>query len=350
MTSKIIINRVTALLNAAGHCESFELKPLAGGVNNRIFLVLQENRIVAVVKQYYHNRNDVRDRLSSDYGFSRFLWDHGIHQIPMPIASDPLHHLAIFEYIDGKKMVHSEITGQHIDQVIDFYFAINTYRASADARVLPDASEACFSLAEHIRLTENRVQNLEKIQGRSETDKRAEQYIQEELLPMWERVKYSTCLKAEKANLVMDDVIPDSDKCLSPSDFGFHNALADKDGKLFFVDFEYAGRDDPAKMVCDLFCQPQVPIPRRFYPYIIEKIVKNLGNPGMQRQRIEMLLPVYKIKWCCIVLNEFLPRGRSRRAFMKNTQNSEVNKEEQLKKAINIISNLRNGEDRYAGN
>jgi len=350
MTPKIFFNHVTAFLKASGHQGSFELSPLAGGVNNRIFLVHRDSRIIAILKQYYHSKGDLRDRLSSDYGFSRFLWDYGIHQIPMPIASDPIHHLALFSYIDGKKIVPSEITEQHIDQVIDFYFAINTYRASEGARLLPDASEACFSLVEHIRLTENRVQNLKKIRGGSETDKRAELFIQDELLPMWERVKYSTSRKAEKANLILGDVIPDGDRRLSPSDFGFHNALADKDGKLFFMDFEYAGWDDPAKMVCDLFCQPQIPIPPRFYPYIIEKIVKDLGNPGMQRQRIEMLLPVYKIKWCCIVLNEFLPRGRSRRAFMKNTLNPEVNKEEQLKKAMNIITHLRNGEDRYAGN
>lgn len=350
MTPKIFINHVKTLLKAVRHHTSFELSQLPGGVNNRIFLVQQDNQIIAVLKQYYHNKGDLRDRLSSDCGFSRFLWDHGVHQIPMPLASDPIHYLALFSYIDGKKIVQSEITGQHINQMVDFYFAINTYRASEDAKLLPDASESCFSLAEHIRLTENRLQNLNKIRGQSETDKRAQQFIQDELLPMWEHVKYSTYRKVEKANLFLDDAIPDCHKCLSPSDFGFHNALVDKEGILFFMDFEYSGWDDPVKMVCDLFCQPQVPIPPRFYPHIIEKIVKDRGNPDLQRQRIELLLPVYKIKWCCIVLNEFLPRGRSRRVFMKNTLNPEVNKEEQLKKAMNIIADIRNDEDLYAGN
>ena len=63
-----------------------------------------------------------------------------------------------------------------------------------------------------------------------------------------------------------------------------------------------------------------------------------------------MLLPVYKIKWCCIILNEFLPRGRSRRAFMKDMLNPEVKKDEQLQKAMNIIANIRECEDKYAGN
>ncbi|MFZ1898401.1 phosphotransferase [Methanoregula sp.] len=337
-------------MNAAGHHEAFELIPMTGGVNNRIFFIRRDSQIVTVIKQYYHSSGNLRDRLASDYEFSRFLWDHGIHQIPEPLASDPPHHLALFNYIDGKKLVSSEITGQHIDQVLDFYFAINTCRASEGAQVLPDASEACFTLADHIQLTERRIQNLKAIKGLSDIDKKAELFIRDELLPMWEQVKYTACQNTEMDNLVLDERIPDQDIRLSPSDFGFHNVLEDKTGTLIFMDFEYAGWDDPAKMVCDFFCQPQIPIPRRFYSCIIEKIVKDLSNPDLQRRRIRMLLPVYKIKWCCIILNEFLPRGRSRRAFMKDMLNPEVKKDEQLQKAMNIIANIRECEDKYAGN
>ncbi len=335
---------VSSLLKATGHYGPFELHPMTGGINNRIFLVRCNDLIIAVLKQYYHHEDNLRDRLSSDYGFSQFLWNHGIRRIPLPLASDPPHHLALFSYVDGKKIVPSEITTQYIDQVLDFYFAINSFRASEDARLLPKASEACFSLAEHIRLTENRVWNLKNVKGRTETDKRAVQFIRDELLPTWEQVKYAACLKSEEGGLVLDEEIPDGDMRLSPSDFGFHNALVDKDKTLIFMDFEYAGWDDPAKTVCDLFCQPEIPIPRRFHSYIAEKIVKDLGNPDMQGKRMEILLPVYEIKWCCIVLNEFLPRGRSRRTFMKKMLNPEVKKDEQLQKAMNIISAIRKGE------
>ena len=50
-------------------------------------------------------------------------------------------------------------------------------------------------------------------------------------------------------------------RCLSPSDFGFHNAIRRASGELCFIDFEYAGQDDPAKMACDFLCQPEVPVP-----------------------------------------------------------------------------------------
>ena len=42
---------------------------------------------------------------------------------------------------------------------------------------------------------------------------------------------------------------------ISPSDFGFHNVI-NKNNKLFFIDFEYAGLDDPIKLICDFYCQP----------------------------------------------------------------------------------------------
>src|SRR5208337_4354025 len=115
MISKIFMNHVTALLDAAGQDEPFELSPMTGGINNRIFLIRRDSQIIGVIKQYYHSSGNPRDRLASDYEFSRFLWDHGIHQIPEPFASNPLHHLAFFHYIDGKKLVSSEITKQHID-------------------------------------------------------------------------------------------------------------------------------------------------------------------------------------------------------------------------------------------
>src|SRR5258708_29751946 len=41
--------------------------------------------------------------------------------------------------------------------------------------------------------------------------------------------------------------------------FGFHNALLRPSQELCFLDFEYAGHDDPAKMVGDFFSQPAIP-------------------------------------------------------------------------------------------
>ena len=39
---------------------------------------------------------------------------------------------------------------------------------------------------------------------------------------------------------------------LSPSDFGFHNIVKNKK-KLYFLDFEYSGFDDPLKLLSDFY-------------------------------------------------------------------------------------------------
>src|SRR5262249_22829926 len=120
---------------------------------------------------------------------------------------------------------------------------------------------------------------------------------------------------ARPAGLAPDDELCRSDRRVSPSDFGFHNALLGPDGTMKFIDFEYAGWDDPAKTICDFFCQPERPVPMEFWGLFHEAIARHIGDPDRLRRRVELLLPVYRLKWCCIMLNEFLPAGSQRRRF-----------------------------------
>ena len=113
----------------------------------------------------------------------------------------------------------------------------------------------------------------------------------------------------------MDQALSVEQSCLSPSDFGFHNALIDGARKLTFLDFEYAGRDDPAKLVSDFFCQPEVPVPLSLHGHFIDRMAEGLGLDAAGVARCRLLLDAYQIKWTCIILNDFLPLGAARRAF-----------------------------------
>jgi hypothetical protein len=340
MTSEKFTRTARNLLSIAGFDGTIDFKSLDGGGNNRVFLAIQDQHIVGVIKEYYHARQNHRDRLSSEYRFSQYLWDHQIHQIPMPMACDPTNHLALYSNIPGRKVSAGEITKNLIDQALIFFLTLNRFRHSVKARELPDAQEACFSLSGHIELTEKRVRNLGRIDGTSPVDAKAREFIADELVPVWSVIKEKTLASAVEHNIVPDESISGKEKRLSPSDFGFHNALMTADGTLYFLDFEYAGWDDPAKMVCDFFCQLAIPVPDHFFPYVTEHIVRGLENPEQQRHKIEMLLPVYQVKWCCIVMNEFLPRGLSRRIFMEKNIDSEARKDEQLRKARKIIHTI----------
>jgi hypothetical protein len=108
-------------------------------------------------------------------------------------------------------------------------------------------------------------------------------------------------------------------RCVSPSDFGFHNALLADEGRLGFFDFEYAGWDDPAKLLCDFFCQPAVPAPIDCWPQFLDLTASLVGDTQIERQRQALLFPLYQVKWCCILLNEFQSTGRKRREFAERT-------------------------------
>jgi hypothetical protein len=133
--------------------------------------------------------------------------------------------------------------------------------------------------------------------------------------------------------------LDDADRRISPSDFGFHNALAAGD-RLRFIDFEYAGWDDPAKMVCDFFCQPAVPAPMRFYESFARAVAEDMTDPARHLERFALLLPLYRLKWCCIMLNEFLPVGDQRRSFAREDEDQAQRRGRQLQKVREALSQI----------
>ena len=84
---------------------------------------------------------------------------------------------------------------------------------------------------------------------------------------------------------------------------------------ITFIDFEYAGRDDPAKLVCDFFCQPEVPVPLAHFDTFASGVAAALDLDARHIARMRLLLDAYRIKWTCIMLNDFLPLDAARRAF-----------------------------------
>ncbi len=126
---------------------------------------------------------------------------------------------------------------------------------------------------------------------------------------------FSGLQRARAARPDLNRPLAEEDRCLSPSDFGFHNALRRPDGAVFFFDFEYAGRDDPAKMVGDFFSQPEVPVPDAYFDWFSAAVAREWDESSGLLARIKLLLPLYRLKWCCIILNIFLNVDAHRRLF-----------------------------------
>ena len=300
-----------ALTERAGLPPPVGLIRLGGGRNNRAFRVAMGDRPPVALKLYHADPADRRDRLGAEFAFLRFAWDRGLRCVPAPLACDPARNAALIGYLPGVRPTPATLTARHRDAALDFILALNIPDAGRSA--LAPASEACFSLDEHVATVARRVARLDAMAA-EQPGSAAAVLVRRRLRPTWEAVQYQLTGRVRAAGFDPAARLPSGAICASPSDFGFHNAL-DEEGTVRFLDFEYAGRDDPAKLVCDFFCQPEVPVPSSWFGDFARRFIAGLGLGPADAARCAMLRDLYRVKWACILLNEFLPQGAARRRF-----------------------------------
>ncbi len=330
---------IKILLSKMGLYGEYFLTPLKGGRNNRAFR-LKCNGHEFFLKAYFYSPADPRDRLYHEFSFTNFAWSNGIHCVPEPLAMLPPKRLAVYDFITGNVANYRPTTTNDIRQALDFILSLNNYRANDAAKKLPSASEACFSLNDHIKNTAIRVNRLLQIEVTDDYDEIAKRQIAQRLLPLWDEVIKNINAQRNKHPLI-DQTLSFEQKWISPSDFGFHNAIEEEDGKLRFIDFEYAGWDDPAKLLCDFSNQPDRVLDNSLSLNFIRAIIDADVSPSFLQYRYALLEPLYQIKWACIILNDFLPIGEARRKFT-HSDNINKNKLTQLEKLDIMLQRVNN--------
>ena len=260
-----------------------------------------------ILKHYVRRGADQRDRLGTEFGFLAFLCDAGVSGVPTPLGKDPELALGLYSFLAGRRP--DVLTPAHISQAANFIGALDRSRASPGAPALPLAADACLSWNDHFDLVETRIRRSKDVRPDSDLARAARTFVLEQLEPLAARLKKPML---ELGASVIARPLPLQDRIISPSDFGFHNAL-EENGSLCFVDFEYAGWDDPAKLICDFICQPELPVSDAQGEQFLNEVVRGLPQPDAIRHRAHSLLPLHRIKWCCILLNEFRIDDRQRR-------------------------------------
>jgi hypothetical protein len=297
------------LFERAGLPADCLLERVRGGGNNRVFRVTPPQGPARLLKAYFQSPSDPRNRFEHEHAFYELIRQAGIRRVPEPLGWDAGGRLGLFEWIDGEKLAPEEVNEEHVRTCARFFVELNAARASGSAANVLEASESCFRLADHLLTIETRVQRLAALENHAETPVEFQSFIHAKLLPAWREIRRKLAAHAS-----VEEAIAPNLRCLSPSDFGFHNVLRSARGLLFF-DFEYAGWDDPAKMVCDFFCQPEIPAPGETLRAFVEATCLPGWNAESYADRVFALLPAYRVKWVCIILNVFLKDASRRRAF-----------------------------------
>lgn len=330
------------LLSSLGVRGGLEVRPLTGGANNRTYRVSAGGRDF-LLKHYFRHAADKRNRLDAEFDFCSFAHAHAVRCVPRPLARDRRARVALYEYVEGTKIRPGAVTPALVRQALGFFRALNRPGNDGAAAGLPEASEACFSLARHLQRIAWRVRRLAAADDPSPAGRKAAAFVKKELVPLWGAVAREISARAEKLGLDPEKELLPEERRISPSDFGFHNAILPAGGRVKFIDFEYAGWDDPAKTVNDFFCQPAVPVPMEYYPGFLKAVLRGMKSAGTHALRAPVLFPAYRVKWCCILLNCFLPAGAKRRSFANGPEAQAGQKELQLEKAARLARGVAAG-------
>lgn len=326
---------ITGLLAQAGITGDAVVEAIPGGANNQVFRVnVGEQHFL--LKKYFQHPEDPRQRLLHERHFLTFAWDQGLRCIPKPLAWDEQAGLGLSQFVVGHPP--TTVTSGHVHQALAFVKQLNLNRQDPTAQAIPSASERCYRLWDHVVHVERRLDKLRHLSAITELHQNALSFAQNQLIPHWERIILAMRQHSHFDRL--NEPLTEQAHCLSPSDFGFHNSLLTATDHLIFVDFEYAGWDDPAQLVCDFFCQVARPAPTQSFQIFATTFAQQFPQPEHQLERMHTLLPVHQVKWICIVLNHFLRVGQERREFAAQNMVAEAKLQHQLQLAQTLFKHL----------
>lgn len=271
------------------------LERLRGGINNRVFRCSQGTQHW-VIKGYAPVQPGQRDRMQAEIDFLRFAAQAAPGFTPTLIQSDPERRCVVLEHLEGESFPegHPPSVGE-VGEAVEFFRQLNADPLLARQSIQLDAAEGFLSLREHLGNVRKRLDGM----GCAHLGA-AHRPQAETLLRQLHAVLAHT---EETTNRLIDqgmvpDAIAPEERCVSPSDFGFHNAIR-TEGGIRFIDFEFAGWDDPAKALADFIFQPRVPVlgePSALFTALHPAQRNNVN------ERYAALKPVVQAKWLCIML------------------------------------------------
>jgi phosphotransferase family enzyme len=307
-----------------------------GGGNNRVYRV-QTSRAAFALKLY--GAADDRDRLGHEFESLRFLKACGIvGALPAALAVDRAARCALYEWIDGIPV--AQPGEPEMREVLDLLRALHGARAADGAAALPVATEAVLRLSDLTRQIQSRVDRLAGVTG-SEPELAA--FLNDELCPEIDR------RFAALADWDVHAALDVERRTLSPSDFGFHNALRRPDGSLAFIDFEYFGWDDPVKLAADFLWHPAMELSESDRSRFVQGVNDLYGDDPTFAARFAVCYPLYGIRWTLIILNEFLPQQWARRTFAGRGGDWAAAKRGQLRKARTTFAALHSKAEGHFG-
>lgn len=305
---------------------------LQGGINNQVYRC-GDGRQHWVIKAYEPVQPGQRDRMQAEVEFLRYSAQVAPRFTPALTDIDQERRCVVLEHLEGDAFLEGVSPSEEaVAEAVEFFRQLNSKPQLARGSINLDAAEGFLSLREHIINVRERLKCMTSDHLAPALRPQADvllQHLDRELAHTEEQ----TCRLIDQG--IIADSINADECCVSPSDFGFHNAIKTSNG-IQFIDFEFAGWDDPAKAIVDFNLQPRVPIPESRFPLLesfpTEKRLEVL-------RRCKHIAPILRIKWLCIILSVLNPSRLKQILALKSVKESEDLIQNRLLKATAMCLN-----------
>ena len=299
------------------------------GANSRVFCVKTADSAFALKK---YPLTDSRDRQGAEARALAFFERAQIADTPRLIASDTQSGVSLMSWLDGAAV--SAVSNADVEQFAEFQLRLDSAIDDAAARQIGEASEACLSGARIVAQSRTRLDRLMNVRDSAVG---FADFLDNSLAPalaVFERNAREIYVKLGED---FDRELPRRRLTLIASDFGAHNVLRALNQRLVFVDFEYFGWDDPLTSVANFVLHPGMELTEAQRAIYTNRLVKHFGSAD--EPRLKALLPLYAVRWCAIILGDFLPeRWQHRSQVTSGGPDWDQVRKDQLDKARRLLN------------
>ena len=304
-----------------------------GRGNSRVYELTAGSGESYALKVYPDRQRDPRPRLETEFSACQELRERE-YPVAEAIGADKRLNWGIYRWIPGGHIEGAD--EPFLADAVEFVSRLyGDGQREGGFDQFAQASQACLSGSEIARQIEDRWQLLVVV-GLDELNT----FLKDEFYPEY---GHAVAIAKRACGSLFPAELPRGQQIPSPSDFGSHNAIRSEDGRSMFIDFEYFGWDDPVKLVSDFYWHPGMrlgPVMRKRW---IESCVDTFRRDSTFRLRLDSYLPLYGLRWCLILLNEFLSQGADHRLHADPERNNSLSniRLEQLHKSRALLQEIK---------
>ena len=275
------------------------IEPVFGGRNSRIFRLVNGDSIYGL-KFFRTEAKNARDRFDAETSALNLFAKNGIECVPKLVAIDRKNNCILLEWINGERV--TDFREKDINLISSFVQAVHDIYLKFNCDEIRFATDACINGSEIVCQINRR---LEKLKLSYHKHPELKKFIRFDLIPAFREILNLSKSEYLKTGLNFDRNISPEQMTLSPVDIGLHNCLRTKN-KLYFLDFEFFGRDDPVKLVADTLQHPGSSFNQKDSDCLRISFQRIFDIDHQFQARLKCLYPLFGLKWCMIMLNPFL--------------------------------------------